>query len=158
MGVRRCRAARLPALAAVAAAALAGCGSATASIPTGGVTTPTCPALPQRIVADVNHLRSDERLSPAGAGTPISCRRAIVDDRHPAGRLPVIGAGLMTLTSVRYPHGRLVWVVATSPGAFVPAGPAPTPGHTTSAAERYAFSVDIIDARTGRWLEAIEGS
>ncbi len=124
----------------------------------------TCPPLPQRIVTDVNHLGTDKHLGPPQGSSTLTCAQAIRADKHPTGTLPVIGVRLMTLTSVQYPHGRLVWIIATTPGPAVRLGGAPAPSSSTSTTTppttppRYGFSIDIIDARTGTWLQSLEGS
>lgn len=124
--------------------------------------TDTCPPLPQRIVTEVNHLRTDKHLGPPRGSPTITCAQAIRDDKHPTGTLPVIGARLMTLTSVQYPHGRLVWIIATTPDPAARLGPMLPPSSTSTTTPpttpaRYGFSIDIIDANTGTWLQGLEG-
>jgi hypothetical protein len=69
----------------------------------------------------------------------------------------------MTLSAGRYPRGVLVWVVASTPGPALSlggpfAGPSGTAHSERTTVPRYAFSVDFVSARTGHWLEGLEGS
>jgi hypothetical protein len=72
-------------------------------------------------------------------------------------------AELMTLDTVQYPHGVLVWAIQVVPeGGYIPANPpSPVPGMTTattmpSTADQSNYEVDFVDARTGKWLQAIQ--
>ncbi|HUC14850.1 MAG TPA: hypothetical protein VMS00_10400, partial [Acidimicrobiales bacterium] len=51
----------------------------------------------------------------------------------------VVGASLVELTQPRYPHGHLVWAVGTGP------------------TEEGMLLVELVDAKTGRWLEGDSG-
>lgn len=116
------------------------------------------PELSSELISGVN--ATDVTVAPVTSGSAGVMTSESVAVSESLNEVPsgssAVAAELVTLTNMQYPAGELVWAVQVVPkfGYGPPSGG--PPGYTGPPPLRN-FRVDFVDAKTGQWLEAVEG-
>jgi hypothetical protein len=114
------------------------------------------PALSAAFISAVNS--TDVQIVTTSAPAPVTEQSAVAAAlaQMPPGS-SASAADLVMLTNTQYPAGELVWAIETVPaGGYGPLTAGPV-GVEHSPPPTPNFRVDLVNASTGAWLEAVLG-